>query len=151
MTYDIVHVQCRMRHTCDIVWRCRMSGTYDTAMYDVIRAYDIVYQTYDIVCHIVYDIVCFHLHIVNDIVCFDLHIVRDIAYDIVCDVHSIETRSWVQGNQIACTLAQTKVFAWQFIHSGIGRPTSCRQSRTIAAALCTPQPKAASIEGCLGW
>ena len=146
---------------------------YDIAMYDVVRAYDIVCQTNDIVCHIVYDIVCFvlhivydivcfdlhivydivcfHLHIVYDIVCFDLHIVRDIAYDIVCDVHSIETRSWVHGVQIACTIAQTKVFAWQFIHSGIGHPTSCRQSRSIAAALCTPPPKAASIEGCLGW
>jgi hypothetical protein len=94
----------------------------------------------------VYDIVCFDLHIVYDIVCFDLHIVHDIAYDIVCDVHSIEIRSWVQGVQIAGTIAQAQVFAWQCIHSGIGRPTRGRQSRAIAAAHCTLPPQAAS-----GW
>ena len=120
-----------------------MSGTYDIAMYDVVRTYDIVCQMYDIVCHIVYDIVCFDLHIVYDIVCFDLHIAYDIAYDIVCDAHSFEIWSWGQGVQIACTIAQAQVFAWQCIHSGIGRPTSDRQSRAIAAALCTLPPQAA--------
>ena len=135
-----------MWYKYDIVWRCRMSGTYDIAMYDVVCTYDIVSQMYDIVCHIVYDIVCFDLHIVYDIVCFDLHIAYDIAYDIVCDAHSIEIWSWGQGVQIACTIAQAQVFAWQCIHSGIGRPTSGRQSRAIAAALCTLPPQAAS-----GW
>ena len=153
MSY-VVHVRHRM--TMSYVMHVRHRNVRCRTCIDIVcQTNDIVcHIVYDIVCfvlHIVYDIVCFDLHIAYDIVCFDLHIVRDIAYDIVCDVHSIETRSWVQGDQIACTLAQTKVFAWQFIHSGIGRPTSCRQSRSIAAALCTPPPKAASIEGCLGW
>jgi hypothetical protein len=49
-TYDIVPVRCRTWSTYDTVYRCRSSGTYDIVTYDVVRAYDIVDLTYDIVC-----------------------------------------------------------------------------------------------------
>ena len=46
--------------------------------------------------------------------------------------------SGVQGVQIACTIAQAQEFAWQWIHSGIDRPTSGGRGRrplnAIAAA-----------------
>ncbi len=87
-TYDIIPVRHRMWCTYDIVYQCRTSGTYDTATYDVVRAYDIVCLTYDIVCHIVYDIVC----LACTLYVLAYNIAHDIGYDIVCvvcDVHSI--------------------------------------------------------------
>ncbi len=47
---DSVPVRCRTWCAYEIVYRCHTSGTYDIVTYDVVRAYDIVGLTYDIVC-----------------------------------------------------------------------------------------------------
>jgi hypothetical protein len=77
--YDVVR-SARTTSYIDVVRQAR------TTTYDVVRAYDIVGLTYDIVCISSYT-TSYVLTCISYVLAYN--IAYDIVYDIVCDVHSI--------------------------------------------------------------